>query len=129
MQGHSRRLSRISNKTGYFALWDPGSVFEDRKIIFWLDCGTLLGVIRNHDFIPWEKDIDLGCWKFQNDYEIKQKLKNNFKKLGYEVFMTDYWLNIHFQEYEASSRCLRHNFSPGPTTIRGPAEMSLWATL
>jgi hypothetical protein len=32
---------------------------------YWLDAGSLLGVIRSGALLPWDKDIDLGCWVSQ----------------------------------------------------------------
>ncbi len=32
-------------------------------IELWLECGTLLGVIRDNDYIPWEDDLDFGTWR------------------------------------------------------------------
>jgi len=75
------------------------AVFERKGILFWLDCGTLLGAIRDKDIINWDHDIDLGCWKNQNDYSLKIELKKEFQALGYNVFITDHWLNIHFNEF------------------------------
>lgn len=75
-------------------LRDTKKILDDKNIIFWLEAGTLLGVIRDGDFIPWEKDIDIGCWKTDQDYSIKQKLKKAFQQIGYTVFMTDGHLNI-----------------------------------
>ena len=81
------------------SLQDTNKVFRKHNIQLWLDSGTLLGAIRDQDFIPWDKDIDLGCWKSNNDFEIKQILKEEFIKLGYNVFLHDHYLNIHLFEY------------------------------
>lgn len=77
---------------------DADKVLTSLGIEYWLDCGTLLGAIRDNQLISWDKDIDLGCWKSANDYEIKQKLKKKYEELGYEVFITDHYLNIHFED-------------------------------
>lgn len=38
-------------------------VFDKHNIKFWLDCGILLGAVREQRFIPWDNDIDLGAWE------------------------------------------------------------------
>lgn len=78
---------------------DTKKILDKNNITFWLDCGTLLGAIRNNGFIPWEKDIDLGCWKSKNDFFVKQKLKLEFQRLNYDVFITDHWINVHLKEF------------------------------
>jgi hypothetical protein len=32
------------------------------NVNWWLDQGTLLGVIRDGDLLPWDHDIDIGVW-------------------------------------------------------------------
>lgn len=45
-------------------LFDIKKVFEKYNITFWLDCGTLLGAMREKDFIAWDKnDIDVGMYR------------------------------------------------------------------
>jgi hypothetical protein len=77
---------------------DAVQVLDKHKIVYWLDCGTLLGAIRDNQLIAWDNDIDLGCWKIPADYEIKQRLRADFQSKGYEVLITDHWLNIHYKE-------------------------------
>ena len=80
-------------------LADTDNILNDLDIKYWLDCGTLLGAIRDNQLISWDNDIDLGCWKTPNDYEVKQELKSKFEELGYEVFLTDHYLNIQFKNH------------------------------
>ncbi len=37
-------------------------VLDKHNVEFWLDCGVLLGAVREQKFIPWDSDIDLGTW-------------------------------------------------------------------
>ncbi|MFC2019171.1 LicD family protein [Chloroflexota bacterium] len=41
-------------------------ILDKHGIEFWLECGTLLGALRNGKFIPWDDDIDIGAWR--NDF-------------------------------------------------------------
>jgi len=55
------------------------------KIKYWLCHGTLLGIIRDHQLIPWDHDIDIGIWSgtitkkkikeimFSNNFKLKEK--------------------------------------------------------
>ncbi len=45
-------------------------VLDNLGVSFWLSHGTLLGAIRDHDFIAHDSDIDLGIWDSETDHNI-----------------------------------------------------------
>lgn len=55
-------------------------ILEAHNIQFMPMFGTLLGIIREHDFIPWDKDIDMGVWG--QDREKFVDLIPEFEKEG-----------------------------------------------
>lgn len=46
--------------TGKQLLKDVKDILDKAGIMFWIDCGTLLGAIRDNDFIEWDNDIDIS---------------------------------------------------------------------
>lgn len=70
-------------------LFDSLDIFEKYGIKYWIDDGTLLGIIRDGDLIPWDHDVDVGIsgesaskiisirYKFFPKYIIRKRSKNN----------------------------------------------------
>ena len=61
-------------------------VFEKNKIKYFIQGGTLLGAVREGDFIKHDDDIDLGV--FKDDYEriiFSKNVQDDFKKHGIKV--------------------------------------------
>jgi len=56
-------------------------VFEDLGLQYWLDQGTLLGLVREGRLLKCDHDIDLGMW--EEDYRrMKNKIKRELKPAG-----------------------------------------------
>jgi len=57
-------------------------LFDKNDIEFWPIYGTLLGFVRDKDFIEWDYDIDIGAWYY--DYDKICGLRKDFESAGYE---------------------------------------------
>ncbi|GAG99692.1 unnamed protein product [marine sediment metagenome] len=64
------------------ALQVMDKIFKEHDITYWLDCGTLLGAIREGKYIEWDGDIDISI--FFKDVLRVYMLQKEFKKYGYE---------------------------------------------
>ena len=90
----SKKTKRIKLKDNYLIrmkhmLFDSIDIFERNGIKYWIDDGTLLGIIRDGDLIPWDHDVDVGIsgeavakilslWhNFIPRYIIRKRFQNN----------------------------------------------------
>ena len=56
-------------------------ILNDNKIDYWICHGTLLGIIRDNNLIPWDNDVDIAF--FENEID-KNNLLNLFVKAGFK---------------------------------------------
>lgn len=76
-------------------------------VLFWLDCGTLLGLVRDGCFIDWDDDIDLGTWEHDVSKELKDKIGNDLLRKGYYVITYDTYMNISNKNVKADIKFYR----------------------
>jgi lipopolysaccharide cholinephosphotransferase len=57
-------------------------IFNEQKISYWIFQGTLLGIIRDNNLIPWDNDIDIAVWSGSIS---KKQIKDLMLSNGYEV--------------------------------------------
>lgn len=89
-------------------LIDAKKIFAKNDTVFWLDCGTLLGFVREGGFLKWENDIDLGVFEQKTDLRFRRKLMIDFREAGYETLMLD--ASINFRSKQNREICLDVNF-------------------
>jgi len=73
-------------------------VLDKHNIEFWLECGTLLGAVRNGKFIPWEHDIDLGAWQDRVSESVKISISRELSNKGFDVYVVRNWITIKKKE-------------------------------
>lgn len=83
-----RRDPKINRKIARENLLLLKEIFDKNNINFWLMYGTLLGAVRDKDFIIHDFDTDLGL--FYSDinklYELKEQLESN----GFDLIRTKF---------------------------------------
>lgn len=87
--GYIRKKNLTKRKTIFDkyrekCLSEANTALKDLDIVYWIDCGTLLGVIRDNDFISHDLDIDIGVLPRDNNCkkEIEMALsKRKFIKV------------------------------------------------
>jgi len=77
----------MDEKVAVEALRQVKRILDEHGIEYWLDCGTLLGAIREKRFIPWDGDIDLGVW--QEEFDKIVSLSPKFYEKGFEIYFSD----------------------------------------
>lgn len=53
-------------------------ILQRCQVRYWLEGGSLLGAVRNHDIIPWDYDVDVGIYR--DDIEKCEWLRNAKKQ-------------------------------------------------
>ena len=55
-------------------------ILNEHKIKYWICQGTLLGIVRDNQLIPWDHDIDIAVWSgtISKEKMIKIMISNNF---------------------------------------------------
>lgn len=79
MSGH-HKLEGKNLKIALKMLHNITDVLDKHQIPYWLEGGTLLGIIRENRLLPWDNDMDISIKE-----EYAQKLEIALKDLKYRV--------------------------------------------
>jgi hypothetical protein len=66
------------------ALKAASETLDSLQADWWIDCGTLLGAIREGEFLAHDQDVDLSCW----DWDAAQEIEAAFVDAGFARRMT-----------------------------------------
>lgn len=59
------------------------AVLKAQSVPYWIDCGTLLGLVRDQKIIPWDDDMELGAWL--SDKPLFDACRSRFEAAGLVV--------------------------------------------
>jgi len=78
----------LNGKNGKIALQllnDVTDILDEYNVNYWLDFGTLLGVVRENRILPWDDDIDISIFEEDEEKMLTQVLPA-IKKARYRAY-------------------------------------------
>lgn len=126
-QGYQRRPGdELHLQNAKNCLKDISKVLNDAQLLWWVDCGTLLGTIRYGGVIPWDEDIDVALLlpDFENarrafnlldssKYEIQDWSGRDFPNTFMKIYVkeTKDFIDIYFYDIKEDEKLLQYIFS------------------
>jgi hypothetical protein len=62
------------------------SFCDSYELFFWLNFGALLGMVREGRLLPWNNDVELGCWAHETSNEKIKAVTDALIGAGYTCF-------------------------------------------
>ena len=66
-------------------LKDVTEIFEKHNVRYWLDFGTLLGIVREGRILPWDDDMDISIFE-EDRQKVHDIVLPEIKKLNYRIY-------------------------------------------
>jgi len=101
-----RRLRRTPFRHRRYRHWarallgDAVDILGEAGIDYHLDYGTLLGLVRDGDIIPWDGDLDIGV--LATDWPVLETTFDAFRQRGWRVPHTKYEMGTEGPGWRAS---------------------------
>jgi len=86
---------RETNNELFDLLQQVKEALDQHNIEFWLDCGTLLGAVREGKFLSWENDLDFGVMSETISTSKKILISETLRDQGHSVWIAENHINIH----------------------------------
>jgi len=83
-----------------YLLCEIKEVLDEEAIEFWLECGTLLGAVRDGKIIPWERDLDFSVFRVKFPYNLQILIKEKLSERGFRVIIYKNHMNISMSKSE-----------------------------
>ena len=85
------------------------NILKEHKINYWICHGTLLGIIRDKELIPWDLDIDIGV--IENKI-TRMTLPIMLKKKGFKEVKKTFLKNDGMLKFIKEGKGSRYKFLP-----------------
>ena len=82
-------------------LKDLKKVLDKHQILFWLEHGTLLGLVRDGKIIEGDNDIDLSAF-YKSFIDEYKKISADLYGAGYDVYITKDKMTIKKEDKHAT---------------------------
>lgn len=77
-----------------YLLYQIKEALDEEEIEFWLECGTLLGAVRDGKIITWEHDLDFGVFREKFPYNLQVLIAKKLSDKGFKVVINKNYLHI-----------------------------------
>ena len=78
---------KVDEQKWAYALGKVKGILDNANVEYWLELGTLLGAVRDHKFISYDSDIDIGMLCADSSKVIARI--SEFESKGFKVDITD----------------------------------------
>lgn len=104
----STGIMDYAQRANFKALTMFDKIARKYNLRYWLDFGTLLGALRNADFIPWDDDVDISM--LREDYnKLPKILTQEFKNSGY-IFIQSEISRIYYEDLPLQLDIMPYDF-------------------
>lgn len=69
-------------------------IFKKNNLEVFIDCGTLLGIVRDGKILPWDNDLDFAVFEKHLNDKIINTLCNDFEELGFKFYFKKNHIHI-----------------------------------
>lgn len=68
------------------SLIEINDICKKYELHFWLNYGALLGMVRERRLLPWNNDVELGCWAHRTSNDKIKAVVDQLNSAGYTCF-------------------------------------------
>ena len=68
------------------SLIEINGICKKHGLYFWLNYGALLGMVREGRLLPWNNDVELGCWAHDTSKDKIKAIADHLNSAGYTCF-------------------------------------------